>query len=139
MTRRVAVIGGAASPNGKLQTAADAPLQALEHEILAPLVIDAMAAAGLTELLGGTPRQALMAAEIAMEHHLGMTCDPVAGYVQVPCIERCAFGGRPSGSCASRKFCRHRPHEQRAQAASKGAQKVAPCPHPQQFELHFGM
>ncbi len=42
-----AVIGGAASPNGKLQTAADAPLQALEHEILAPLVIDAMAAAGL--------------------------------------------------------------------------------------------
>ena len=47
MTRRVAVIGGAASPNGKLQTAADAPLQALEHEILAPLVIDAMAAAGL--------------------------------------------------------------------------------------------
>ena len=47
MTRRVAVIGGAASPNGKLQTAADAPLQALEHEILAPLVIDAMATAGL--------------------------------------------------------------------------------------------
>jgi len=47
MTRCVAVIGGAASPIGKLQTAADAPLQALEHEILAPLVIDAMAAAGL--------------------------------------------------------------------------------------------
>jgi acetyl-CoA acetyltransferase len=47
MTRRVAVIGGAASPNGKLQTAADGPLQALEHEILAPLVIDAMAVAGL--------------------------------------------------------------------------------------------
>ena len=47
MTRRVAVIGGAASPIGKLQTAADAPLQALEHEILAPLVIDAMATAGL--------------------------------------------------------------------------------------------
>ncbi len=47
MTRRVAVIGGAASPIGKLQTAADAPLQALEHEILAPLVRDAMAAAGL--------------------------------------------------------------------------------------------
>jgi acetyl-CoA C-acetyltransferase len=47
MTRRVAVIGGAASPIGKLQTAADAPLQALEHEILAPLVLDAMAAAGL--------------------------------------------------------------------------------------------
>jgi acetyl-CoA acetyltransferase len=47
MSRRVAVIGGAASPIGKLQTAADAQLQALEHEILAPLVIDAMAAAGL--------------------------------------------------------------------------------------------
>ena len=47
MTRRVAVIGGAASPIGKLQTAPDAPLQALEHEILAPLVLDAMAAAGL--------------------------------------------------------------------------------------------
>jgi acetyl-CoA C-acetyltransferase len=47
MTRRVAVIGGAASPVGKLQTAPDAPLQALEHEILAPLVIDAMATAGL--------------------------------------------------------------------------------------------
>ena len=47
MTRRVAVIGGAASPIGKLQTAADAPLQALEQEILAPLVIDAMATAGL--------------------------------------------------------------------------------------------
>jgi acetyl-CoA C-acetyltransferase len=47
MTRRVAVIGGAASPNGKLQSAADAPLQTLEHEILAPLVIDAMAVAGL--------------------------------------------------------------------------------------------
>ena len=47
MTRRVAVIGGAASPNGKLQVPADAPLQALEHEILAPLVIDAMAIAGL--------------------------------------------------------------------------------------------
>src|SRR5690606_11311004 len=47
MMRRVAVIGGAATPNGKLQTAPDAPLQALEHEILAPLVIDAMAASGL--------------------------------------------------------------------------------------------
>jgi acetyl-CoA acetyltransferase len=47
MTRRVAVIGGAASPIGKLQTAPDAPLQALEHEILAPLVLDAMAAADL--------------------------------------------------------------------------------------------
>lgn len=55
-------------------------------------VSSAMAAAGLTELLGGTPKQALMAAEIAMEHHLGLTCDPVGGLVQVPCIERNAMG-----------------------------------------------
>ncbi|SJZ59529.1 L-serine dehydratase 1 [Vibrio cincinnatiensis] len=47
-----------------------------------------MAAAGLAELLGGSPEQVCMAAEIAMEHNLGLTCDPVAGQVQVPCIER---------------------------------------------------
>lgn len=51
-----------------------------------------MAAAGLTEVLGGTPRQVENAAEIAMEHHLGLTCDPVGGLVQVPCIERNAMG-----------------------------------------------
>jgi L-serine dehydratase len=55
-------------------------------------VSSAMAAAALTEALGGTQRQALMAAEIAMEHHLGMTCDPIAGLVQVPCIERNTMG-----------------------------------------------
>lgn len=55
-------------------------------------VSSAMAAGGLTELLGGTPEQVLMASEIAMEHHLGMTCDPIAGLVQVPCIERNAMG-----------------------------------------------
>ncbi|HMO60553.1 MAG TPA: L-serine ammonia-lyase [Ferruginibacter sp.] len=55
-------------------------------------VSSAMAAAALTECLGGTQRQALMAAEIAMEHHLGLTCDPVAGLVQVPCIERNTMG-----------------------------------------------
>lgn len=55
-------------------------------------VSSAMAAAGLTELMGGTPDQVLMAAEIAMEHHLGLTCDPIAGLVQVPCIERNAMG-----------------------------------------------
>jgi L-serine dehydratase len=55
-------------------------------------VSSAMAAAGLTEILGGTADQALMAAEIAMEHHLGMTCDPIKGLVQVPCIERNAMG-----------------------------------------------
>ncbi|WP_374209277.1 L-serine ammonia-lyase [Kitasatospora sp. A2-31] len=52
----------------------------------------AMAAAGLTELLGGTPGQVENAAEIALEHHLGLTCDPVAGLVQIPCIERNAIG-----------------------------------------------
>ncbi|MBK7558664.1 MAG: L-serine ammonia-lyase [Chitinophagaceae bacterium] len=55
-------------------------------------VSSSMAAAALTECLGGTQRQALMAAEIAMEHHLGMTCDPIGGLVQVPCIERNAMG-----------------------------------------------
>ncbi len=55
-------------------------------------VSSAMAAAALTESLGGTQRQAMMAAEIAMEHHLGMTCDPIGGLVQVPCIERNTMG-----------------------------------------------
>lgn len=55
-------------------------------------VSSAMAAAALTECQGGTQRQALMAAEIAMEHHLGMTCDPIAGLVQIPCIERNTMG-----------------------------------------------
>lgn len=55
-------------------------------------VSSAMAAAALTESLGGTQRQVLMAAEIAMEHHLGMTCDPIGGLVQVPCIERNTMG-----------------------------------------------
>lgn len=55
-------------------------------------VSSAMAAAALTEALGGSQRQAMMAAEIAMEHHLGMTCDPIAGLVQVPCIERNTMG-----------------------------------------------
>ncbi len=55
-------------------------------------VSSAMAAGALTELLGGTPAQVLMASEIAMEHHLGLTCDPVGGLVQIPCIERNAMG-----------------------------------------------
>jgi len=77
-------------------------------------VSSAMAAGGLTQVLGGTPAQALMAAEIAMEHHLGMTCDPIGGLVQVPCIERNTMGaikaitaaniamdGDPSKACVS--------------------------------------
>ena len=55
-------------------------------------VSSAMAAAGLTEVLGGSQRQAMMAAEIAMEHHLGLTCDPIGGLVQIPCIERNTMG-----------------------------------------------
>ena len=55
-------------------------------------VSSAMAAGALTELLGGTPEQVLVAAEIAMEHHLGMTCDPIGGLVQIPCIERNSMG-----------------------------------------------
>ncbi|PKH51337.1 L-serine ammonia-lyase [Tenacibaculum sp. Bg11-29] len=55
-------------------------------------VSSAMAAAALTELLGGSPGQCLVAAEIAMEHHLGLTCDPIGGLVQIPCIERNAMG-----------------------------------------------
>jgi L-serine dehydratase len=55
-------------------------------------VSSAMAAGALAELLGGNQRQVLMAAEIAMEHHLGLTCDPVGGLVQIPCIERNTMG-----------------------------------------------
>ena len=55
-------------------------------------VSSAMAAGALCELLGGTPEQVMVAAEIAMEHHLGLTCDPVGGLVQVPCIERNSMG-----------------------------------------------
>lgn len=55
-------------------------------------VSSSMAAGGLTEALGGRKEQVLQAAEIAMEHHLGMTCDPIGGLVQIPCIERNSMG-----------------------------------------------
>ncbi|MFL5342111.1 MAG: L-serine ammonia-lyase [Gemmataceae bacterium] len=55
-------------------------------------VASAMSAAFLAQIMGANPKVVENAAESALEHHLGMTCDPVAGYVQVPCIERCAFG-----------------------------------------------
>jgi L-serine dehydratase len=55
-------------------------------------VSSAMAAAALTACMGGSPKQAMMAAEIAMEHHLGLTCDPIKGLVQIPCIERNTMG-----------------------------------------------
>ncbi|MEM9869951.1 MAG: L-serine ammonia-lyase [Pseudomonadota bacterium] len=61
----------------------------------------AMAAAGLCAVMGGTPAQIENAAEIALEHHLGMTCDPVRGLVQVPCIERNGLGAIKAVSAAS--------------------------------------
>jgi L-serine dehydratase len=61
----------------------------------------AMAAAGLCAVMGGTPAQVENAAEIALEHHLGMTCDPVRGLVQVPCIERNGLGAIKAVSAAS--------------------------------------
>jgi L-serine dehydratase len=61
----------------------------------------AMSAAGLCAVMGGTPEQVENAAEIALEHHLGMTCDPVKGLVQVPCIERNGLGTIKAVSAAS--------------------------------------
>jgi L-serine dehydratase len=64
-------------------------------------VASSMAAAGLSAALGGSNAQIENAAEIAMEHHLGMTCDPVGGLVQIPCIERNAFGAIKAIAAAS--------------------------------------
>lgn len=68
-------------------------------------VSSAMAAAALTEALGGDYRQALMAAEIAMEHHLGLTCDPIAGLVQIPCIERNTMGAIKAITASQLALC----------------------------------
>jgi len=57
-------------------------------------VASAMAAAAATQIAGGTVYQIEYAASSALEHHLGLTCDPVAGLVQIPCIERNAFGAQ---------------------------------------------
>jgi L-serine dehydratase len=59
-----------------------------------------MAAAGLCAVLGGTPEQVENAAEIGMEHNLGLTCDPVGGLVQIPCIERNAIGAAKAVNAA---------------------------------------
>ncbi len=64
-------------------------------------VASSMAAAGLTAAFGGSNEQIENAAEIAMEHHLGMTCDPIGGLVQIPCIERNAFGAVKAIAAAS--------------------------------------
>lgn len=62
-----------------------------------------MAAAGLAELFGMELEQIEYAAEVAMEHHLGLTCDPVRGLVQIPCIERNAVGGDARGQRAQHR------------------------------------
>ena len=59
-----------------------------------------MAAGALAAIMGGTPQQVTCAAEIALEHHLGLTCDPVGGLVQIPCIERNAIGSGKAISAA---------------------------------------
>lgn len=68
-------------------------------------VSSAMAAAGLAHVMGATPEQSFMAAEIAMEHHLGMTCDPIGGLVQVPCIERNTMGATKAITAAEIAIC----------------------------------
>ena len=73
----------------------------------------AMAAAGLCAALGGTNAQVENAAEIALEHHLGMTCDPIRGLVQVPCIERNGLGAIKAVAAASPRAPRRR-HPRRA-------------------------
>ncbi|HLY51657.1 MAG TPA: L-serine ammonia-lyase, iron-sulfur-dependent, subunit alpha, partial [Steroidobacteraceae bacterium] len=77
-----------------------------------------MAAAGLCAALGGTNAQIENAAEIGMEHHLGMTCDPVGGLVQIPCIERNAFGAVKAIAAAS--LALHGTNEQVENAAEIG-------------------
>ncbi len=68
-------------------------------------VSSAMAAAGLAHCLGGNVAQCLMAAEIAMEHHLGLTCDPAGGLVQIPCIERNTMGANKAITAANIAIC----------------------------------
>ena len=64
-------------------------------------VSSAMAAGALTKVLGGNYKQVLMASEIAMEHHLGLTCDPIGGLVQIPCIERNSMGAMKAITAAN--------------------------------------
>ena len=89
-----AAIGGLIKSNASI-SGADAGCQAEVGSAAA------MAAAGLCAVLDGTPAQVENAAEIALEHHLGMTCDPVAGLVQVPCIERNGIGAAKAVTAAS--------------------------------------
>ena len=89
-----AAIGGLVKFNASI-SGADAGCQAEVGSAAA------MSAAGLCAVMGGTPEQVENAAEIALEHHLGMTCDPVKGLVQVPCIERNGLGAIKAVSAAS--------------------------------------
>ena len=89
-----AAVGGLIKHNASI-SGADAGCQAEVGSAAA------MAAAGLCAVLDGTPAQVENAAEIALEHHLGMTCDPVAGLVQVPCIERNGIGANKAVAAAS--------------------------------------
>ena len=73
-------------------------------------VSSAMAAAALCELLGGSTAQVLIAAEIAMEHHLGLTCDPIGGLVQIPCIERNSMGAIKAINAAEMALDRNPAH-----------------------------
>ncbi|MBE0496791.1 MAG: L-serine ammonia-lyase [Campylobacterales bacterium] len=70
-------------------------------------VASSMAAAGLAEFLGASPQSVMMAAEIAMEHHLGLTCDPVNGQVQIPCIERNGLAAVTAINAASMALARN--------------------------------
>lgn len=70
-----------------------------------------MAAAAAAQLLGGTPRQIEYAAEMAMEHHLGLTCDPIKGLVQIPCIERNAHAATRALTCAEYALCSDGTHQ----------------------------
>ena len=89
-----AAVGGLIKHNASI-SGADAGCQAEVGSAAA------MAAAGLCAVLDGTPAQVENAAEIALEHHLGMTCDPVAGLVQIPCIERNGIGANKAVTAAS--------------------------------------
>jgi L-serine dehydratase len=71
----------------------------------------AMAAGAATQLLGGTPQQIEYAAEMAIEHHLGLTCDPVLGLVQIPCIERNAIASIRAINCAEFALLSNGEHE----------------------------
>nr|MBI1230553.1 L-serine ammonia-lyase [Cytophagales bacterium] len=87
--RRFLLVAGVLGSIFKKQATISAAMGGCQAEIG---VSSAMAAGALCELLGGTPSQVLVAAEIAMEHHLGLTCDPIGGLVQIPCIERNTMG-----------------------------------------------